>query len=144
MDRKRILGALARENRGQSVVEFALVFPLLLVLVIGIAEFGRAWMTMSVLTSAAREGARIAVVTAPDQAAVAARVTDVCHSAGVTPTHITCVGPIAGDPTRRVTVTVEANFTFITQNIMSLVGGEGKLTGTIPLRATTVMRHESV
>ena len=46
-------------------------------------------MTVSVLTSAAREGCRLAVVTAPDVPAVTARVTDVCNSAGVTPTSIT-------------------------------------------------------
>jgi Flp pilus assembly protein TadG len=144
VDRKRILVSLARENRGQSVVEFALVFPLLLVLLIGITEFGRAWMTMNVLTSAAREGARLAVVTAPDQAAVAARATEVCNAAGITPSNITCVGPDSADPTRRVTVTVEMDFNFIVQNILGLLDADGLVTGTIPLRATSVMRHESV
>ena len=51
--------------RGQSVLELALILPILLMLVFGIAEFGRAWMTLNVLTGAVREGARIASVT-PD------------------------------------------------------------------------------
>ena len=42
----------------------------------GITEFGRAWLTMNVLTSAAREGARLAVVTAPDEARVIDRVNE--------------------------------------------------------------------
>jgi Flp pilus assembly protein TadG len=64
-----------RQKRGQSVVELALVLPLLLLVLFGITEFGRAWMTQNVLTSAAREGARLAVVTAPDVGLVTARVT---------------------------------------------------------------------
>ncbi len=44
-----------KDKKGQNLVEFALVVPLLLLLVIGIAEFGRAWMTKNILTGAARE-----------------------------------------------------------------------------------------
>jgi Flp pilus assembly protein TadG len=47
------------------MVEFALVMPILLLLVFGVTEFSRAWMTMNVITAAAREGARLAVVTDP-------------------------------------------------------------------------------
>lgn len=127
-----------RKNRGQSVIEFALVLPLLLLVLFGITEFGRAWMTVSILTSAAREGCRLAVVTAPDVPAVTARVTDVCNSAGVTPASITITPPAANDPTRRVTVTVVSNFRIIPGDIL------GTFSGTIPLRATSVMRHESI
>jgi Flp pilus assembly protein TadG len=44
------------------LVEFALVVPLLLILVLGIVEFGRAWNAYQVITDAAREAARTAVV----------------------------------------------------------------------------------
>lgn len=125
------------------MIEFALVLPLLLVVLFGITEFGRAWMTVNLLTSAAREGARLAVVTAPNVPAVTARVNAVCASAGITPTSVTCVGPETGDPDRRVTVTVRANFQIIPGEILGFFGGEG-LSGTIPLRATSVMRHESL
>ena len=49
-------------RRGQAVVEFALVLPLVLILVISVFEFARAWNIQQVMTDAAREGARIAVV----------------------------------------------------------------------------------
>ena len=49
-------------RRGQAVVEFALVLPLVLILVISVFEFARAWNIQQVLTDAAREGARVAVV----------------------------------------------------------------------------------
>ena len=135
MYRTRKLVSLARDTRGQSVVEFALVLPLLLVIVFGITEFGRAWMTMNVLTSAAREGARLAAVTGPDQDAVIARVNQVCNSAKITPTAVTVTGP---DADNRVTVTVDADFQVVTGTIL------GSFSGIIPLTANSIMRHESM
>jgi Flp pilus assembly protein TadG len=53
---------MVRGEQGQALVEMALVLPILLILVLGILEFGRAWNTKQVVTDAAREGARLAVV----------------------------------------------------------------------------------
>ena len=47
-----------RHEGGQAAVEFALVLPFLLVMLIGIVEFGRAWNEHQVITDAARETAR--------------------------------------------------------------------------------------
>jgi Flp pilus assembly protein TadG len=131
----RVIPAVIRSNRGQAVVEFALVFPLLLLVCFGITEFGRAWMTMNILTSAAREGVRLAAVTAPDIPAVTQRVNDVCAAARVTPSAITVVPPDPNDPNRRVSVTVETQFTVIPGQILELSRSF--------LRTTSIMRHES-
>src|SRR3990172_5813883 len=48
----------ATHSRGQVLVEFALVVPIFLVLLFGMIEFGRAWMTKNILTGAAREAVR--------------------------------------------------------------------------------------
>ena len=53
---------IAKSETGQAMVEFALVAPLLMMLVIGVFEFGRAWNVYQVITEAARGGARAAVV----------------------------------------------------------------------------------
>ena len=53
------------DDRGQAMVEFALVAPLLLMLVFGIVEFGRAWNARQVVTDAARAGARVMVASYP-------------------------------------------------------------------------------
>ena len=53
-------------RRGQAAVEFALVLPILLVMLIGIVEFGRAWNEQQVITSAAREAARKAAISDED------------------------------------------------------------------------------
>lgn len=54
-----------RSEDGQALVEFAIVVPLLLFLLLGIVDFARAWNVYEVLTDAGREGARTAVVDEP-------------------------------------------------------------------------------
>jgi Flp pilus assembly protein TadG len=48
----------ATHSRGQGLVEFALVVPIFLILLFGMVEFGRAWMTKNIITGAAREAVR--------------------------------------------------------------------------------------
>jgi len=57
--RKRLQAARLRDERGATVVEFAFVVPLLIVLVLGIAEFGHAFQVQGTLSAAAREGVRV-------------------------------------------------------------------------------------
>src|SRR4051794_18938215 len=49
-------------ERGTATVEFALLLPLLLLLLFGIIEFGRAYNAKIELTGAVREGARAAAL----------------------------------------------------------------------------------
>ena len=56
-------------NNGQALVEFAIILPLLMLLVFGIIEFGRFLYLKNSVTNAAREGARLAAVTKPYDAA---------------------------------------------------------------------------
>ena len=53
---------LLKHERGQALLETALTLPLLLLVSVSIFEFGRAYQTWQVLTNAAREGARVAVL----------------------------------------------------------------------------------
>jgi hypothetical protein len=53
---------LRRELRGQSLVEFALVLPILLILLLGILDFGRAVAAYNSVSNGARSGARVAIV----------------------------------------------------------------------------------
>lgn len=52
---------LLRGDRGVELLEFALVLPFLLILVVGIVDFGMAWVVKDKLSVAARDGARVAV-----------------------------------------------------------------------------------
>jgi Flp pilus assembly protein TadG len=55
------IGSGRRSSSGAQIVEFALAMPLLLVLVIGILDFGEAFNLKQKLNNAAREGARFAI-----------------------------------------------------------------------------------
>jgi Flp pilus assembly protein TadG len=62
------IGALAARrrrhgrSRGQSLVEFALVFPIMILLIAGFFEIGRAVFAFNTIANAARQGARVATV----------------------------------------------------------------------------------
>ena len=51
-----------RSERGAELVEFALILPLLLFIILGLVDFGFMFQRFEVVTNAAREGARIAVL----------------------------------------------------------------------------------
>ena len=61
-----------RPSRGQALVEFALVIPIFLLLLIALFDLGRAVFAYNTLTNAAREGARLAIVN-QDKPSVVAR-----------------------------------------------------------------------
>ncbi len=119
--KKRFLG-----EKGQSLLELALILPILLMLVAGITEFGRAWMTLNVLSGAVREGARIASVT-PDivynQQNIRDAVTFLLASANLEPVYIL----IEPEPsmTNVVRVTAAVDFFFIPTPFFQAVFGEG-------------------
>ena len=77
MDHHLTMRALGRSDgeAGVAVVEFALVAPLLLLLIFGIVDLGRAYATLNQLAASAREGARVAAVLPnPESAASQARI----------------------------------------------------------------------
>ena len=53
---------IIKSEKGASAVEFALILPILIILVFGIVQFGIAFNNYITITHAAREGARIAAV----------------------------------------------------------------------------------
>jgi Flp pilus assembly protein TadG len=50
---------LYQSQQGQSMIEFALILPLMVLIIVGIFELGRAFFAYIAITNAAREGARI-------------------------------------------------------------------------------------
>jgi hypothetical protein len=52
-----------KRNKGQTLIETALMLFVLMLIALGITEFARAWYTKNSLKNAARQGARAAVVT---------------------------------------------------------------------------------
>jgi hypothetical protein len=75
---------LHEHNKGQSLVEFALLLPLFVLLIIGIFELGRAFFSYIAITNAAREGARV-ITFWPDKVTVADVDTAVNEEIGASP-----------------------------------------------------------
>jgi Flp pilus assembly protein TadG len=130
-------------DHGSVVVEFALVVPVLLLIVFGIIDFGRALNAQIALTGAAREGVRLAALGYPNaaiQARVAAAAPDL---SGVTTTVAASCPPGAG-PSADAEVNVSYSFTFITPigAVAGLFGGSG-LGAPIMLTAQGVMPCET-
>jgi Flp pilus assembly protein TadG len=104
-----------RNERGQALVEFALVVPLLLIMVMAIIDFGRAWNLHQTITDAAREGARQSVISnAVTEDSAVAIVAGVIRASGFDPADAT-VGFPDGFKTGRgqeTTVTIEMPYRF--------------------------------
>src|SRR3954465_9587633 len=107
-----------RNERGATVVEFAFIVPLLIMLVLGIAEFGRAFQVSGTLSAAAREGVRVmALSNDPAAARAAVRTAAPALDPTVTDAQITITPascPVAGADTTTVRVTVTYPLPFIT------------------------------
>lgn len=137
-----------REERGQSLVEFAIALPLLLAIVIGIFEFGMAWNQRQVVTNAAREGARDAVIQTSSQNQVQNTIGTYLTSAGLDPdlATITLSDNVGGAGTIGQPVSVQLSypyqFRFIGPIVALLQGDDSAMQGTIQLQTTAVMRHE--
>jgi len=120
--------------RGQSLVEFALVLPVFLLLLIGIAEFGRAWMTRNILTGASREAVRIAAVQG-NTASARSRASNILSSAGISGASVN----IADDGAPYGTCSVTVSYAFP----VSVAGFLPGLSGTnFTLSSSTSMRKE--
>lgn len=136
-----------RGERGQGLVEMAMVLPVLLLLIIGMFEFARAWNAKQVITDAAREGARLAVVgNGGTQAEVRAAIETALNNSGIP-------GPAAtiqfdeNDPPaghwretgeiQQVYVAVDYRFGFLGPLILAATGSE-----TITIRTVVAMRNE--
>lgn len=122
-----------RDERGAAAVEFALVVPLLLLLVLGIAEFGRAYNISSTLAGAAREGARTMALensTSAARSAAQGAATGLGLSASqITVTPSSCPTSSTGSTTL-VTVRITYPMTFVS----------GLLGSSVTLHGTGVMR----
>ncbi len=121
-----------RRERGAAAVEFALVAPVLITLVLGIMEYGRMYNTQTLLSAASREAVRTTALqgtasaarTAAKNAAPSLPLTDAMIGISAT-----CPAVVT-TPVTVVTVTITYKFTFVTK-----LFGTGK-----DLKGVSVMR----
>lgn len=110
-----------KDEKGASAVEFAIILPVLIFILFGIFEFGRAYLDYLSITHAAREGARLAAVGKYNEAEVRQRAYPVSPSS-VSITYLSSDGaPRHGDPVE-VSVTYDRplNIPFIAKRTVNL------------------------
>ena len=139
-----MLRRLGRSDKGAELIEMALVTPILLLLVMGIVDFGFMFQRYVVLTNAAVEGARVATMPGYSDADARARVTEYATNGGilgvVTPVVTPVVLPGAGGgnwPGRQVTVTHVYTMQYLAP-LAALVGGT--MAANVTLTAQSTMR----
>ena len=116
------------------------VLPTLLFVMLGVCEFSRAWLTLNLVTTAAREGARTGSVTptsggnvfnsAPAIARIDQLITDPTLSRTVT-----CATPCQSTSNSQVQATVTVTFNTVIPVILPFLSG-------VTLTQTATMRYE--
>jgi Flp pilus assembly protein TadG len=146
-----MLAAMTRRGRwshedGAELIEFALVLPMMLLVMFGIIDFGLLFQRYLVVTNAAREGARVAVLPGYTDADVQARVAQYLTAAGLTeaappPTIEQSVACAGGQSISVERVTVQYPYSYsVVGTLVGYFGGT-QFTST-GLRAVAAMRSE--
>jgi Flp pilus assembly protein TadG len=137
---------LTRNERGTALLETALVLPIVLLVSVGIFEFGRAYQMEQVLTNAAREGARVAILMETTDTKVRDTVRAYMQSGRLPNASTATVDVIRNVPMGSSTassVTVNYPFQFIVLNpVARLVSSSSKLGNALTLQAVVLMRNE--
>jgi Flp pilus assembly protein TadG len=122
---------LMKSEKGQSLVEFALTLPVLILLLFGIVDFGRIFHAYLTIDHAGREAARAASI-GKDAATITSIAVNQGSSIGLKTKH---VNVSTGSSGTNATITIHYPITFLTPMI-------GKIVGPLTLNDTTVMRVE--
>ena len=139
-----------RDRRGTALIEMALTLPLMLLVSVGIFEFGRAYQTWQVVTNAAREGARIAILPGTTDAMVTDRVRTymsdgaLSDSTNATVTIVRDATIAMGAGTASASrITVNYPFTFVAlQPVARLVDPHSTAGAPLTMTVSALMRNE--
>jgi Flp pilus assembly protein TadG len=145
-----------RGERGTALIETAFVLPIMLLVCVGILEFGRAYQTWQVVTNASREGARVAILPEYTDDSVKARVKTYLKNGGLPSTVVdsadtkilisetTIPIDVGGASTASAArIVVEYPFQFMVLQPVAQLVVNGSLAGApFTMRMTTIMRNE--
>jgi Flp pilus assembly protein TadG len=135
-----------RSEKGTALLEAAITVPIILLISVGIFEFGRAYQTQQVLVNATREGARLAVIEGSSDDAVFNRVNDYVKNGGLNalaPGDLDIKRSVAIAGTTGSSVEVKYPFQFAVLNpVIKLISPKSTSGGAGVMKAITVMRNE--
>jgi Flp pilus assembly protein TadG len=121
-----------KSEKGQSLVEFALVLPLLVLLLFGIIDFARVFHVYLTMDHAGREAARAASI-GNDAAEIKNTAVNDAASIGLTADRVVINGSLNSGTDVKITITYPINF---------LTPVIGDIVGSFNLTDTTTMRVE--
>jgi Flp pilus assembly protein TadG len=136
-----------RNERGAALLETAVTLPIVLLVTVSIFEFGRAYQTWQVLTNAAREGARVSVITGNTDGQVTDAVRNYLKG-GQLPAEAKAVitvnrnVPFGTTTASTVTVSYPFQFTVLNPVVQLLQKGSSTGKGTTNMVAAASMRNE--
>ena len=136
-----------KNERGAALIEAAVTIPVILLISVGIFEFGRAYQTWQVLTNAAREGARQAILVDKSDADVQSTVQNYMKAGGL-PKHATAAVVIERNVTLGTNtgsrITVNYPFQFMVLNGVAKLVSKGSTAGQpLTMQSVALMRNES-
>ncbi len=137
-----------RNERGAALLETAITVPIILLISVGIFEFGRAYQVQQILTNAVREGARAAVIEGTSDSQVSKVVSDYMASGNLpidstNPPTVSVLRnePFGGTTASKVTVTFPYKFMVI-GGVVKLVNPKSTLGAPLTMQASALMRNE--
>jgi Flp pilus assembly protein TadG len=151
MSKQRSLVRRLCGQRGQALIETALTLPIVLVISVSIFEFGRALQVWQLLTNAAREGARVAVLPGANVNGTKDRVLQYMEAGGLenrNANQITVNNDaeiiMSGNPVSASEITIAYPYSFMVLNpVMQLIAPGSDVGTPITMTATALMRNES-
>jgi Flp pilus assembly protein TadG len=111
----------SQHEKGSSLVEFSLILPLLILIISGVADFGRAYHDYIIISNASREGARFASHFPDNESGIQSTTANEALNSGITIqsslVSVTGLNSVGGNP---ITVTVEYPFRTIMGQIVGV------------------------
>lgn len=135
-----ILKKIMKSKKGQTLVETALILPVVLLILLGIVEFGRLFCNYLVVSNASREGARYASLSKTD-AEVKQKINELVSAAGISQDDIT-ISFSNGEDIRIPGESIEVRVDYDHNLITPIVGPIISDSGVIKLTSATRMRVE--
>jgi Flp pilus assembly protein TadG len=138
---------LRNNERGAALIEAAITIPIILLIAVGIFEFGRAYQTWQVLTNAAREGARQAILIDKTDDDVQTTVQNYMKAGGLpkfATAGVVIERNVALGTNTASRITVNYPFNFMVLDGVAKLVSKGKTPGNaLTMQSVALMRNES-
>jgi len=137
---------LRKNQRGAALIETAITIPIILLIAVSIFEFGRAYQTWQVLTNAAREGARQAILADKTDGDVTNAVRNYMTTGGLTKAGVAAINiernvPLGTNTASRITVNYPFSF-MVLNPVVNLVKKGSRLGSPLTMQSVALMRNE--